>query len=289
MTVRPVSCKVSYRGPTREGDDVVTISIGHRWALGFGLVFLFFVWLNNTNAFLVVPDRSPLILAHRGLAQTFSLAGVAWDTNTARIIHPPEHEYLENTIPSMRAAFAAGADIVEFDVRLTRDHKLAVFHDFLLEYRTNGTGQVSDTAMADLRTLDVGYGYTADGGKTFPLRGKGVGLLVSSEEVFAAFPEKSFLVHIKDGGGTAGNLLVEQMRGFPSDRVARLAFYGDHDAVMEIRKHYPAVKVLSMNTLKRALIAYLLIDWTGWIPEAIRNTQLKISEVDRCFRRDCFQ
>ena len=28
--------------------------------------------------------------------------------------------------------------------------------------------------MQQLKQLDVGYGYTADGGKTFPFRSKGV-------------------------------------------------------------------------------------------------------------------
>ncbi len=27
--------------------------------------------------------------------------------------------------------------------------------------------------MSELKTLDIGYGYTADGGKSFPFRGQG--------------------------------------------------------------------------------------------------------------------
>ena len=49
----------------------------------------------------------------------------------------------------MQAAFDLGADVVELDVKLTKDNKLAVFHDFTLEYRTDGTGNVSDYTMAD--------------------------------------------------------------------------------------------------------------------------------------------
>ena len=95
------------------------------------------VWMNNTSLF-YSKDTNYKILAHRGLAQTFDISQVAYDTNTAEIIYPPEHPYLENTIPSMKAAFDHGADVVELDIQLTKDHQLAVFHDFTLEYRTNG-------------------------------------------------------------------------------------------------------------------------------------------------------
>ena len=33
--------------------------------------------------------------------------------------------------------------------------------------------------LEELQRLDVGYGYTSDGGETFPFRGSGVGLDVS--------------------------------------------------------------------------------------------------------------
>ena len=100
----------------------------------------------------------------------------------------------------MQVAFDLGADIVEFDVRLTKDHQLAVFHDFTVEHRTDGTGNVSDNTLEELQALDVGYGYTADGGETYPFRGQGVGMLPSIDEVFEAFPNGEFLIHIKDGG-----------------------------------------------------------------------------------------
>jgi len=79
------------------------------------------------------------LLAHRGLAQTFDISQVEWDTNTAQVIYEPEHEYLENTIASMEIAFEYGADMVELDVQRTKDGKLAVFHDYDLSMRTDGT------------------------------------------------------------------------------------------------------------------------------------------------------
>jgi glycerophosphoryl diester phosphodiesterase len=78
--------------------------------------FVAFVFLNNTNLFSARQAGRPTLLAHRGLHQTFSHVGLTGDTCTAERIHPPEHGYLENTLPSMEAAFRLGADIVEIDI-----------------------------------------------------------------------------------------------------------------------------------------------------------------------------
>lgn len=43
----------------------------------------------------------------------------------------------ENTMECMQAAYEAGADMLEFDVRLTRDNRLVVIHDAKLK-RTHG-------------------------------------------------------------------------------------------------------------------------------------------------------
>jgi glycerophosphoryl diester phosphodiesterase len=48
----------------------------------------------------------------------------------------------ENTFPAFQRAIAMGADAVELDVRLTRDHVPVVFHYFYLDEITNLTGPV---------------------------------------------------------------------------------------------------------------------------------------------------
>ena len=62
--------------------------------------------------------------------------------------------------------------------------------------------------MAELRPLDVGYGYTADGGQTFPFRGKGVGLMPSLSEVLAAFPDQRLLINVKSHDRSEGEKLA---------------------------------------------------------------------------------
>jgi glycerophosphoryl diester phosphodiesterase len=172
------------------------------------------------------PARSFELLAHRGVHQTFPLAGLTGETCTAEIIHPPTHALIENTIPSMRAAFSYGATAIELDIHRTADAHLVVFHDWTLDCRTNGTGVTNEQPLDYLRTLDVGYGYTADGGRTFPLRGSGIGLMTTLPEVLAAFPEGRFIIDNKDGDAVTANLLIEFLKTLPPRQRSRLAYWG---------------------------------------------------------------
>jgi glycerophosphoryl diester phosphodiesterase len=48
------------------------------------------------------------------------------------------------------------ADIVEFDVHLSRDNRCMVIHDETLERTSNGSGRVRDHSKAELEKLDMG-------------------------------------------------------------------------------------------------------------------------------------
>lgn len=242
---------------------------------GLCLLLILFVWLNNTSLFL---DKSGQyrFLAHRGLAQTFDVSSVEWDTNTAEIIDPPEHPYLENTIESMRVAFECGAQCVELDVQLTKDGALAVFHDGDLSMRTDGYGSVGDWTMAELKELDVGYGYTADGGATYPFRGQGKGLMPELGEVLEAFPDEELLIHINQGGAETAQVLWARLKDLPEERLDQIAFYGSEEAMAYLRVQKSDLRVLSASRLKEALLKYELLGWTGYIPQELRDMELHI-------------
>ena len=197
------------------------------YVLGGLLVFFLAVVLFNVSWFdSPHGDGHIKLLAHRGVHQTFSHADLKNDTCTADRINPPTHDFIENTLPSMEAAFAAGADVVELDVHLTPEKTFAVIHDWTVDCRTQGKGVTEDLAIAYLKTLDVGYGYTADGGKTFPLRGKGVGLLPTLDEVLARFPDKHFLINFKSRRAEEGEALAKLIAAHPEWRNAIWASYG---------------------------------------------------------------
>lgn len=79
----------------------------------------------------------PLIAAHRG----------GMDSG-----HP------ENTLPAFRHAAAVGAQVIELDLRTTRDGHVVVMHDPSVDRTSDGRGLVRDLSLAELQRLDLGGG-----------------------------------------------------------------------------------------------------------------------------------
>lgn len=237
----------------------------------FLVLLVIFMWVNNTSLFVKKENSKPKLLAHRGLAQTFDVSKVEWDTNTAEIIYEPEHEYLENTIESMQSAFDYGADLVELDIKLTKDNKLAVFHDYILEYRTDGEGEVSNYTMEELKKLDIGYGYTADNGKTYPFRGKGLGMMPSLDEVLEAFPNKELLIHVKQDNKEIGKVLYNYLKEMDEERLSQITVYGDNIPIEYLKEQNQNIRAMSKSIMKKALIKYELLGWTGYVPPSLKN------------------
>jgi len=239
-------------------------------ALALG-AFVLFVWLNNTSLWVDPVETRPQLVAHRGLGQSFAREGLTGTTCTAARMLPPEHEFLENTLASMRAAFDYGADMVELDVHPTTDGRFAVFHDWTLDCRTDGTGLTRDHSLEELQRLDVGYGYTADGGETFPFRGRGVGRMPSLDEVLRAFPDRAFLIDIKGNTVEEGERLGEFLAGRLSERSGEIALTGGADAVAAARARLPEIRAVVRPLLKRCLKRYLALGWSGHVPSECEN------------------
>jgi glycerophosphoryl diester phosphodiesterase len=232
------------------------------------------VTLNNTSLLAPRRDSEPTILAHRGMAQQFDMTGLTNETCTASRMLPPTHGYLENTIASMRASFEFGADIVEFDIHPTTDGMFAVFHDWTLDCRTDGRGVTREQSMAYLKTLDIGYGYTADHGETFPFRGEGVGLMPSMDEVLRAIPNQAFLINVKSNDRTEGERLASVLNDLSAERRATLMVYGGDEPVAAVRATVPDVRTMSRDSLKACLIRYAGYGWTGAVPDACSSMMI---------------
>lgn len=234
------------------------------------------VYVNNTSLLTPHPGGKPVLLAHRGMAQRFDERGVKSDTCTATRMLPPTHDYLENTLPSMRASFEAGADIVELDVHPTTDGQFAVFHDWTIDCRTDGRGITREQSMAKLKMLDIGYGYTADGGKTFPFRGKGIGMMPTLSEVLATFPDKGLLINVKSRDASEGEALAAALNALPAERRRTIMVYGGDEPIEMIRRMTPDVRTISRAAIRSCLIRYIAYGWTGLVPPACRNAMVLV-------------
>lgn len=65
----------------------------------------------------------------------------------------------ENTLAAVRLAIDEGADMIEVDVRMTRDFFLVVLHDQDIARTTNGQGKVWEYSLQELRAFDAGVWY----------------------------------------------------------------------------------------------------------------------------------
>lgn len=252
--------------------------VGLKRFLVVGLVLAAGLWIANTSRF--TDGGETLLLAHRGVHQTFSDAravqGVDNDTCTAAVIDEPTHTFLENTLPSMQAAFDAGASVVELDVHLTPDGQFAVFHDWTLDCRTDGSGVTRTVSMDDLRALDVGYGYTADDGENFPFRGDGVGMMPTLQEVFDRFPNRQFLINFKSRRADEGQGLAAFLNGSIVARAATFGVYGGQEPTREALAAVEGLRGYDRASLDACALPLLALGWSGYVPEPCRNTLIAL-------------
>ncbi len=59
----------------------------------------------------------------------------------------------ENSVEAVERCIELGVDVVEIDVRLTKDGHLVAMHDYTVDRTTNGTGKVSDLTLAEIKEL----------------------------------------------------------------------------------------------------------------------------------------
>ena len=99
----------------------------------------------------------------------------------------------ENTLTSYRKAIELGADIIETDVRLTKDGVPVFCHDGNIDRTSNGTGNICDKTLAELKGYDFGYRAV------FRDKFKGEPIL-TLEDGLKFFKEKNvkFLLEIKE-------------------------------------------------------------------------------------------
>lgn len=116
--------------------------------------------------------NSPLVIAHRG-GNTFP----------------------ENTLLAFSHSEKIGADVLEFDIHMTKDGHLVVMHDGTLDRTTNGENNIEDYTLEEIKQLDAGFYFQDDQGN-YPYRNKGI-TIPTVEEVFEEFPHMHMNIEIK--------------------------------------------------------------------------------------------
>jgi glycerophosphoryl diester phosphodiesterase len=165
-----------------------------------------------------VVAKRPLVMAHRGGAGL-------WPENTAH---------------AFRQAAALGVDVLEMDLHGTSDGALVVIHDATVDRTTNGAGAVKALTLAELKKLDAGYRWTADGGRTFPFRGKGI-TVPTLREVLEEFPSARLNIDIKQAQPSLVKTFCRTLlESGATNRVTVASF--NSNTLAEFRRECPKVK-----------------------------------------------
>ena len=245
-----------------------------RKIIGLGLAaFITAISLANASWLAGTPDGEMSLLAHRGVHQTYHREGLTNTTCTAARIDTPSHNFLENTLTSIQAAIDAGADNIEIDIKLTTDGEIVVFHDETLDCRTDGTGKTHHQSLAYLKSLDIGYGYTADGGETYPFRGQFIGAMPTLREVLTEFPDTFFMVNLKHGKASEGQAYLDYIT---EGGWGNLGLTASSKPAVVIRDARPDMIIQTRQNMKACLKGYVLTGWFGNMPKACENNYVAV-------------
>jgi glycerophosphoryl diester phosphodiesterase len=160
----------------------------------------------------------PLIIAHRGDSA-----------------HRPE-----NTLCAFASALELGSDLVELDVQLTRDGAVVVIHDPAVDRTTNGSGDVRQMTLAELRALSAGYPDRFGSefqGERVPTLAEALGLLRGRARVMIELKTES-VTDAADSGLEAHTLAEVRKAGMERD-VALISF--DRRALLRCLEQAPDI------------------------------------------------
>jgi glycerophosphoryl diester phosphodiesterase len=221
------------------------------------------------------PEGQLVLIAHRGTIQPTDAAAAAGGCDAGHVVAGRQSMQIENSLGSMRAAIADGAGGLMVDVQASADGHAMIFRDRTLECRTDGTGALAQRDLFYLRSLDIGYRYSGDGGRTFGARGLGVGAMPTAVDVIRTFPGKILIFDLADA--RAADAVVAAFRGAGVAIGADHGFAGPPAALARLRQLTQAGWTLDPAASEACLSGYRLWGWTSRVPANCQNTSLILS------------
>jgi glycerophosphoryl diester phosphodiesterase len=159
----------------------------------------------------------------------------------------------ENTLYGFERALDMGVDVLEMDLRETKDGQIVVMHDAAVDRTTEGSGLVRDKNLEEILALDAGYRFEDQYGN-FPFRGRGL-TVPTLDEVLRRFGETRLNLEMKDfTDESARGFCGEIRRRGLEDRVLVASF--GHEPMLAFRERCP--EVATSATLREGLLFYEL-------------------------------
>lgn len=218
-------------------------------------------------------SESGQLAAYRGGGQLLDYATFNHQGCIANQIVKSPNTHIENTLQSMDAAVKARFSAIHLNIHRTVDGKFAVFHDWTLDCATNGSGVTKKRDMKYLKSLDAGYGYTFDGGKTFPWRGKGY-RIASLDEVVERYPHIELWLNMKTGDRKSVAALLAYKKSLPVHQRSRFFHFSANKNLPLYAPNGAKRSALSMESGKKCILDYILYGWSRFYPESCSNTKV---------------
>jgi glycerophosphoryl diester phosphodiesterase len=162
------------------------------------------------------------------------------------------------------------ADVLEVDVRLTRDGHVVVLHDPTVDRTPDGSGFVSELTLAEIRSLDAGARFVAPDGSA-PFRGRGV-RIPRFEDVLGAFPRTRINAEAKEPA--VARPLVQAIRRHGAEH--RVLVAAEFEKARRSVVGYPGPWGASRHHILGFLLSHRLPGGGPYTPEA---DALQIPEV----------
>lgn len=131
----------------------------------------------------------------------------------------------ENTLAAFQAALEAGAELIEFDVQLTKDGQVVVIHDATVDRTTDGMGPVNELTLHELRGLSAGYPTRFGGAfedERIPTLSEALSFLGRRARLMIEIKREAVTNDAEDG--IEARTLHEVMKADLLDQVALLSF-----------------------------------------------------------------
>jgi glycerophosphoryl diester phosphodiesterase len=231
--------------------------------------------LINASWLAARPPGRLIVVTRGGIAQPVSAVdrgGCA----AAHIQPPGDNDYIEDTLPSIYRAMKLGADAIEVPVQRTRDGHMVLFPDPKLDCRTNGQGSISDHDLAELKRLDVGYGYTPDRGRSFPLRGRGIGGMPTVQELLREIPTTRIIFRFLSHDPADAEALAAEFRSADTVIDDKYAFFGDPAVTGRIGQLAPVAWTAARPPAGTCLRDFQKLGWTGFVPASCREATVVV-------------
>ena len=173
------------------------------------------IWKTSGIPFL--KGKRPLVMAHRG-----------------RSAFTPESSFL-----AFKEAYDLNVDVLETDIRITKDGIPVIFHDETLDRTTDGKGKITDFDLDELMEFDLGYWHTNKEKEEYPFRNMGLHIL-PLQTFFEKFPKVKINLDIKDDFKQAPSILFETIKDSGAEQRVLVGSFHDKQILRfrEISKHF---------------------------------------------------